>query len=211
MQLWKTSQYNKNSARYYHKCTQVFKRSTRSSCQIVVKLEFSRNITEENFEYRMSWQSVQREPTCSLSTGTHTNMHACGTHARTHTHTYIHTYIHTTQQVDTTGFCYVFQISRQKFFGHWTYGPSLTPVTVFPFMQVSVVLRIVPSPDWFVGLDSLQLCKNGFWIDALSVQVRRTRRSCLFHMLRCSRNNKLIPWCIQLTTHFWIKSHKSWP
>ncbi|KDR15955.1 Spondin-2 [Zootermopsis nevadensis] len=37
--------------------------------------------------------------------------------------------------------------------------------------KVSVAVRIVPSPDWFVGLDSLELCKNGFWIDALSVQA----------------------------------------
>jgi hypothetical protein len=42
----------------------------------------------------------------------------------------------------------------------------------FLFSQVSVAIRIVPSPDWFVGLDSLELCKNGFWIDALSVQVK---------------------------------------
>jgi Spondin_N. len=47
------------------------------------------------------------------------------------------------------------------------------PVTVFSFMQVSTVVRIVPSPDWFVGVDSLQLCKNGFWIDVQSIQVRR--------------------------------------
>ncbi|KAJ4451409.1 hypothetical protein ANN_02871, partial [Periplaneta americana] len=37
--------------------------------------------------------------------------------------------------------------------------------------RVSVAMRIVPSPDWFVGLDSLPLCKNGYWIDALSVQA----------------------------------------
>jgi hypothetical protein len=41
------------------------------------------------------------------------------------------------------------------------------------FSQVSVAVRIVPSPDWFVGFDSLQLCKDGFWIDALSVQVKK--------------------------------------
>lgn len=41
----------------------------------------------------------------------------------------------------------------------------------FFLSQVSVAIRIVPSPDWFVGLDSLELCKHGFWIDALSVQV----------------------------------------
>ncbi|XP_023719818.1 spondin-2 isoform X3 [Cryptotermes secundus] len=51
-------------------------------------------------------------------------------------------------------------------------GTSLTEFFVDGnHTQVSIAVRIVPSPDWFVGLDSLQLCKNGFWIDALSVQT----------------------------------------
>ena len=37
---WNISQPKKNSARYYHKCIQVFKYSTHYSCQILVKLEF---------------------------------------------------------------------------------------------------------------------------------------------------------------------------
>ena len=28
--------------------------------------------------------------------------------------------------------------------------------------------RLVPSPDWFVGVDSLELCKNGQWVDKLT-------------------------------------------
>jgi hypothetical protein len=31
--------------------------------------------------------------------------------------------------------------------------------------------KLVPSPDWFVGLDSLNLCKNGHFIDTLEVEV----------------------------------------
>jgi hypothetical protein len=30
-------------------------------------------------------------------------------------------------------------------------------------IQVSFVVRIVPSPDWFVGIDSLDLCEGGRW------------------------------------------------
>lgn len=30
-------------------------------------------------------------------------------------------------------------------------------------IQVSFVVRIVPSPDWFVGIDSLNLCEGGRW------------------------------------------------
>ena len=31
-------------------------------------------------------------------------------------------------------------------------------------LQVSVVTKIVPSPDWFVGLSSVELCNNGGFI-----------------------------------------------
>ncbi|XP_049828600.1 spondin-2-like isoform X1 [Schistocerca gregaria] len=36
---------------------------------------------------------------------------------------------------------------------------------------LSVVVRLIPSPDWFVGLDSLPLCKHGKWIDSLSIDL----------------------------------------
>jgi predicted DNA-binding WGR domain protein len=45
--FWKTSHAKKNSARYYHKCTQVFMWSTRYSCQVLMKPEFSRQIFEK--------------------------------------------------------------------------------------------------------------------------------------------------------------------
>ena len=32
--------------------------------------------------------------------------------------------------------------------------------------------KLVPSPDWFVGLDSLNLCENGHFIDSVTVEVR---------------------------------------
>lgn len=34
-----------------------------------------------------------------------------------------------------------------------------------------MVARIVPSPDWFVGVDSLDLCADGHWIDTITVEV----------------------------------------
>ncbi|XP_007953970.1 spondin-2 [Orycteropus afer afer] len=36
---------------------------------------------------------------------------------------------------------------------------------------VSFVVRIVPSPDWFVGIDSLDLCEGGRWKDHVSVDL----------------------------------------
>nr|CAD7452186.1 unnamed protein product [Timema tahoe] len=37
--------------------------------------------------------------------------------------------------------------------------------------RVSAVVRLVPSPDWFVGLDSVELCSRGYWLDSISIQV----------------------------------------
>lgn len=31
--------------------------------------------------------------------------------------------------------------------------------------------RINPSPDWFVGVDSFQLCVEGNWVDTVTVEV----------------------------------------
>ena len=31
--------------------------------------------------------------------------------------------------------------------------------------------KLVPSPDWFVGLDSLDLCKNGRFVDSVKIEV----------------------------------------
>jgi hypothetical protein len=37
--------------------------------------------------------------------------------------------------------------------------------------QVSLITKIVPSPDWFIGLDSLDLCREGEFIDQISLEV----------------------------------------
>lgn len=36
---------------------------------------------------------------------------------------------------------------------------------------VSLISKIVPSPDWFVGLDSFELCVNGHWINNASIHA----------------------------------------
>lgn len=37
--------------------------------------------------------------------------------------------------------------------------------------KVSMIAKIVPSPDWFVGVDSLDLCKGEKWLEELSVDL----------------------------------------
>ncbi|KAK7571798.1 hypothetical protein V9T40_014270 [Parthenolecanium corni] len=36
---------------------------------------------------------------------------------------------------------------------------------------VSLASRIVPSPDWFIGIDSFNLCVNGNWLDSITVEA----------------------------------------
>lgn len=36
---------------------------------------------------------------------------------------------------------------------------------------ISIMARINPSPDWFVGVDSFQLCVEGNWVDTVTVEV----------------------------------------
>lgn len=37
--------------------------------------------------------------------------------------------------------------------------------------QVSFAVRIVPSPDWFVGIDSLNLCEKDRWKEQISLDL----------------------------------------
>ena len=54
-----------NSARYNHKYVEVFMESTRYSCQILMKLEFSRQIFEKCL---ISWKCVHWGPCSSMRT-----------------------------------------------------------------------------------------------------------------------------------------------
>lgn len=37
--------------------------------------------------------------------------------------------------------------------------------------RVSLMARIVPSPDWFIGIDSFDLCVDGNWLDSITIEV----------------------------------------
>lgn len=37
--------------------------------------------------------------------------------------------------------------------------------------QVSFMCRMIPSPDWFVGVDSLNMCIDSTWVDQISMDV----------------------------------------
>merc|ERR1719268_540352 len=37
--------------------------------------------------------------------------------------------------------------------------------------QVSLITKIVPSPDWFIGLDSFELCNQGSFIQSVSSEA----------------------------------------
>ncbi len=36
------------------------------------------------------------------------------------------------------------------------------------YSQVSLVSMLAPSPDWFIGLNGLELCQNGQWIESVN-------------------------------------------
>ena len=57
----------------YHKCISVFMYSIRYSCQILMKLEFSRQNFRKILKYQISWKSVQYEPSCSMGTDRQTD------------------------------------------------------------------------------------------------------------------------------------------
>lgn len=60
-------------------------------------------------------------------------------------------------------------VSRGGRGGGWRCGRRLLLSTAPP--QVSFVVRIVPSPDWFVGVDSLDLCDGDRWREQVAVDL----------------------------------------
>ena len=58
--VWNISHSKNNSARYYHKCTQVLLKSTRYSCRILIKHEFSRQIFKEFSNIRLHENRASR-------------------------------------------------------------------------------------------------------------------------------------------------------
>ncbi len=49
--------------------------------------------------------------------------------------------------------------------------------------------KLVPSPDWFVGLDSLDLCESGRFLDKITVEVRHQDFTCDDKVLPRPRQN----------------------
>ena len=39
------------------------------------------------------------------------------------------------------------------------------------FSKVSIISMLAPSPDWFVGIDSVDLCDNGKWRESVNVTM----------------------------------------
>ena len=39
------------------------------------------------------------------------------------------------------------------------------------FSKVSIITMLAPSPDWFIGIDSLDLCDNGEWRESMNITM----------------------------------------
>ena len=39
------------------------------------------------------------------------------------------------------------------------------------FSKVSIITMLAPSPDWFIGIDSLDLCDNGKWRECMNITM----------------------------------------
>lgn len=37
--------------------------------------------------------------------------------------------------------------------------------------QLSLMVKVIPSPDWFVGVDSLNLCEAGQWKEEVTFNL----------------------------------------
>lgn len=49
----------------------------------------------------------------------------------------------------------------------------LPPHTLLPslYLQLSFIVRLVPSPDWFVGVESIDLCDGDHWKENVSLDL----------------------------------------
>ncbi|KAI5706411.1 hypothetical protein M8J75_007916 [Diaphorina citri] len=53
-------------------------------------------------------------------------------------------------------------------------GVGLTSSSFFvnaEYSKISFVMKIHPSPDWFIGVDSLDLCQNGTWLHNQTIEA----------------------------------------
>lgn len=49
-------------------------------------------------------------------------------------------------------------------------GPFLRYNVSFT-IKVSLISKMTPSPDWFIGIDGFDLCVNGKWLDGITIEV----------------------------------------
>jgi len=72
------------------------------------------------------------------------------------------------------------QIAAKKAWKRILGGGSLDPEEVqsginvevtASFSKVSIITMLAPSPDWFIGIDSLDLCDNGTWRQSWDVKM----------------------------------------
>lgn len=65
-------------------------------------------------------------------------------------------------------FCFSF-----LFYSHLCLWLHFNSLLMFYFLhsQLSFIVRIVPSPDWFVGVDSIDLCDGDHWKENVSVDL----------------------------------------
>lgn len=45
------------------------------------------------------------------------------------------------------------------------------PTLYFLHLQLSFIVRIIPSPDWFVGVDTVDLCDGDHWKENVSLEL----------------------------------------
>ena len=64
--VWKFSHPEKNSGRYIRICTEVFMYSTRYSCHILMKIEFSCQIFKKIRNYQILWKSLSWKLSCCM-------------------------------------------------------------------------------------------------------------------------------------------------
>lgn len=61
-------------------------------------------------------------------------------------------------------------------------------------VQVSLISKMVPSPDWFIGIDGFDLCKNGKWLDSITIEaIKPPFRLDSYSMALCLRWTRWTP------------------
>lgn len=83
------------------------------------------------------------------------------------------TFISISKLLDVTGkwpVFFLFSLTSSSFCFYSLCSISL-PMLYFLHLQLSFIVRIVPSPDWFVGVDSVDLCDGDHWKENVSLEL----------------------------------------